>query len=210
MKAKHVITGFFIAATLTAFSYFFVDAGTAIFCHRLIVSNALLKEYASNIPDLLLPIVLVITTFCWTAYFTRVSRGIHNSHTRFLQLCGISLPLAYTVKAVLQHTFGRVDPKLWMFHQQLAGFHWFHGGSRYASFPSGHMTVFSALTAVFWNLYPRFRKVYLAGAVILGVALVATNYHFVSDVVAGAYLGLLVCYMSDLGLNAVSASYRAL
>jgi len=208
MKATHVIVGFFFAALLTLLSYFFVDASAAIFFHRLIVSHAVLKKYTSDIPDLLLPIVLAITTFCWTAYLTRVPSGVHDVHTRFLQLCGVSLPLAYAAKAVLQYTFGRVDPKIWLFHHQLAGFHWFHDGPRYTSFPSGHMTVFTALTVVLWHLYPRFRMVYLAGIIGLGVALVATNYHFVSDVVAGAYLGLLVCYMSDLALIAVSKSYR--
>ncbi len=208
MKASHVIFWFFIALMVTVFSYYFVDAAAAVYFHKVIVSHRILWEYASNIPDLLLPIVLVITAVCWIAYLVSVPKGLHNVHTRFLQLCGVGLPLAYAAKELLQHTFGRANPKFWLFHRQLAGFHWFHEGARFTSFPSGHMTVFTALAVMLWHSYPRFRAVYLAGLVILGLSLVATNYHFVSDVAAGAYLGLLACYVSDAGLNMVSGDYR--
>lgn len=209
MKASYVILGFFIATLATVLSYLFIDAPAAVFFHRLIESHPLIREYASNIPDLLLPIVLIVTSVCWIAYFVSLPQGIHNVHTRFLQWCGVSLPLAYAAKSILQYTFGRVDPKIWLFHHQLAGFHWFHEGSRYGSFPSGHMTVFTALAVMLWHSYPRIRVAYLAALIVLGLLLVATNYHFVSDVAAGAYLGLLVCYLTDAGLGAVSGSYRA-
>lgn len=208
MKASHAVAGFFLAALLTAFGYYSLDASTAIFFHQLIMSHEMLRKYASHIPDFLLPIVLVITTFCWTVFFVWISKGIHNVHTRFMQLCGVSVPLAYVTKTVLQYAFGRADPRMWLAHRQLVGFHWFHGGPGYTSFPSGHMTVFTALATVLWQRYPRYRMVYVAGVVLLGTALVATNYHFVGDAVAGAYLGFLICYLCNLGLIAMSESYR--
>jgi membrane-associated phospholipid phosphatase len=54
------------------------------------------------------------------------------------------------------------------------------------------MLVIGALLAAAWRFYPGTRALCLATATLLGIALVATNYHFVSDVIAGAYLGLLV------------------
>ncbi len=208
MKASHVVAGFFLSTLLTVFGYFLFDASTAIFFHQLIMSHVMLRKYASHIPDFLLPIVLVITTICWTVLFVWMPKGIHNVHTRFMQLCGISVPLAYVVKTVLQYAFGRADPRMWLVHRHLVGFHWFHSGAGYTSFPSGHMTVFTALAAALWQQYPRYRTVYVAGVVLLGTALVATNYHFVSDVVAGAYLGFVVCFVCNLGLIATSESYR--
>ncbi len=205
----YVLEEFFISAVLAVFSYFVLDARIAIFFYHLAMSHVVLRKYESHIPDLLFPAVLVTTVLCWTVLSVWLAKGIRNEHTRFMQLCGVSVPLAYAAKAVLQYAFGRADPRLWLAHRQLVGFHWFHGGAGFTSFPSGHMTVFVAAAAVLWLQYPRFRAVYASGAVLLGTALVATNYHFVSDVVAGAYLGIFVCYICDSGLVAISTSYRA-
>ena len=208
MRALHVFEGFFVAVLLGIFSYFVLDARITTFFHHLVVAHAMLHKYVSHIPDLLFPVVLAMTIFCWTALSVLVARGIQNVHTRFMQLCGVSVPLAYVAKTILQYAFGRADPRMWLLHPHLTGFHWFHGGSGYTSFPSGHMTVFVALAAVLWLQYPRYRTLYVAGVGLLGAALVATNYHFVSDVVAGTYLGVLVCYICDFGLVATSESYR--
>jgi membrane-associated phospholipid phosphatase len=40
------------------------------------------------------------------------------------------------------------------------------------------------------------------------LALIVTNYHFVSDVIAGAYVGLVTAYVVDAGLRAVAPQYR--
>ena len=209
MRALHVFEGFFVAVLLGIFSYFVLDARITIFFHHLVMSHVMLHKYVSHIPDFLFQIVLAMTIFCWTALSVWFARGIQNVHTRFMQLCGVSVPLAYMAKTVLQYTFGRADPTMWLLHPHLTGFHWFHGGAGYTSFPSGHMTVFVALAAVLWLQYPRYRKLYVTGVGLLGAALVATNYHFVSDVVAGTYLGILICYICDFGLVVASESYRA-
>ena len=54
------------------------------------------------------------------------------------------------------------------------------------------MLVIAAIAAVLWRSYPRFAMVYAAGLLAMGVALVLTDYHFLGDVIAGAYGGLLV------------------
>lgn len=208
MTVLRVFAGLAAALLLTMFSYFYLDVPVAVFFHHLAMSDAMLRKYTSHIPDLLFPIAVMITVCCWTALLVWAPKGIHGAHARFLQLCGVSVPLAYAAKCVLQHIFGRVDPRVWIYHHWLAGFHWFHDGAGFASFPSGHMTVFAALAAVLWRHYPRYRIVYGIGAVALGVALVATDYHFVSDVVSGAYLGIMVCYVCDAVLVAVAGSYR--
>ena len=49
-----------------------------------------------------------------------------------------------------------------------------------------------ALLAALCRYYPKFRPWCLLLGVLLGVALIATEYHFLSDVIAGAYLGVVV------------------
>ncbi len=208
MKFHHIIIGFAIAAPLTFFSYVLVDQRLAILIQELIMPHDVLRKVTSNIPDLLLLVVLAITILSWSGYFFLSSKGIHNRQTRFAQLCGVSVPLAYAIKTVLQAAFGRVNPKIWLVHNELAGIHWFPTQPLGYGFPSGHMTVFSALAVVLCYLYPRYRKIYLMTLALLGVALVVTNYHFVSDVTFGAYLGLLICYLANYGLTTLSSSYR--
>ncbi len=209
MKLLHVLEGFVISVLLAVFSYFVLDARISIFFYHLAVSYVVLRKYESHIPDLLFPAVIVTTVLCWTVWYMWLAKGIKNVHTRFLQLCGVSVPLAYTAKTVLQYAFGRADPRLWLAHRQRVGLHWLPGGAGFPRFPSGHRAGFMAAAAELWLRYPRFRAVYASCAVLLGSALVATNYHFVSDVVAGAYLGVLVSYICDVGLVATSESYRA-
>ncbi len=209
MKVLRIFSEFSAVLLLVAFSSLYLDAPVALFFHHLVMSQAVLRKYTAHLPDLLLPIVAVITAGCWMTLLACLVRPVRWVCMRFMLVCGVSVPLAYVAKAVLQYTFGRVNPRTWFLHPDLAGFHWFYAHAGFASFPSGHMTVFVALAAVLWRYYPRFRFVYVASAVALGLALVATNYHFVSDVVAGTYLGFVVSRVCDAGLIGIFRFYRA-
>ena len=52
-----------------------------------------------------------------------------------------------------------------------------------------------------WLFFPRYRAACLAAIGGLGIALVATDYHFLSDVIAGGYLGLVILVGTDRGLE---------
>jgi len=57
------------------------------------------------------------------------------------------------------------------------------------SFPSGHAAVAAAVMSVLWILYPRLRVAWGIGIVGADAGLVALNFHFLSDVVAGSFVG---------------------
>jgi membrane-associated phospholipid phosphatase len=102
-------------------------------------------------------------------------------------------PFRTFVSAGLLHCrIGRITTRFWLHHPDYRQFHWFNGGSHYDGFPSGHMPVFVALGIAMWKEYPRYRTLSAAILSVLALALILTDYHFVSDVVAGAYLGVLV------------------
>lgn len=206
MKVLRIFLEFLVVVLLTVTSYFWFDVPVAVYFQHLVASHALLHKYTSHIPDLLFPFVLAVTVFCWTARFLGLSEGSRSGW--FLQLCGISVPLAYAAKSVLQSAFGRPDPRVWLSHPQLSGFHWLQCCIDYRSFPSGHMTVIAALATVLWQAYPRYRAVYVCGTALLGLALVATNYHYVSDAIAGAYLGISVSRACSYALTAIHGSVR--
>jgi membrane-associated phospholipid phosphatase len=106
---------------------------------------------------------------------------------------------AYVVAALAKHlgkiAFGRTWVESWQPYQPsflrtgVYGFFPFHVGRGYGAFPSGHMCVTMALVVVAMVLWPRLWGLWAAGAVAMALLLVALNVHFVSDVVAGAWLG---------------------
>jgi membrane-associated phospholipid phosphatase len=186
----------------------FLDRPVALFFYRFALAHESLRRYTENIPDLLGPAVLGLTAFAWTAYLWLALRGVRNRHAEFFRLSGTCIPVAFGVKAVLKALVGRSGVRPWLTGNAPYTFHWLHGGSGFEAFPSGHMTVFSALATALWLYYPRSRTLSVAGLALLALALIATDYHFVSDVLAGTYLGVLVCLAIDDAYGRMSARSR--
>jgi len=190
MVTKLII--FVLTAVIVALCIWSYDQMLAIYISKLLANNTILLKYATNIPDFLLLFVCVTTTIAFTGYLTRSRKGIYNEDTTFFHLTMYAVPATYVAKTFLKYVCGRTTPREWLQKPDLYGFHWFLGSEMQAAFPSGHMAVFTALAASLWRFYPRYRVIYALFLLALAVALVATNYHYLSDVVAGAYLGVLV------------------
>jgi membrane-associated phospholipid phosphatase len=201
MNLKKISIGFLLVVVLVVCSYCFLDGTTALFLNGLWMSHARLSIFSANIPDFLFALVCLITGIAWTAYFYLTRKGIYNKHTRFFQLIAITIPLTFFLKSALKHAVGRINTRFWLRHPGFKEFHWFHGVGNYTSFPSGHVAVFMALAVALWRFYPRYQSTYFGILSVLALALILTNYHFISDVIAGAYLGFLVDYFTRLGLT---------
>ena len=80
-------------------------------------------------------------------------------------------------------------------HDGVFGFNSFHGGPGYASFPSGHMSLTCAVVSVLWIAYPKLRALYALVVLAVAVGLVGANYHFLSDIIAGSFVGSTVGIM---------------
>ncbi len=182
---------------LVPYSYFFLDERTAMAVNHLWMSNPRFSLLSSNIPDLLFLFVCLVTGSAWVAYFSLVRRGINSIHVWFFQLAAMSLPISFMMKSVLKFVAGRMETRLWLRHLHLYQFHLYPVVGHYSGFPSGHMTVITVLILAFWKYYPRYRPVYLSLLVALALALIATAYHFISDIIAGVYVGFLVYYFTD-------------
>jgi membrane-associated phospholipid phosphatase len=69
------------------------------------------------------------------------------------------------------------------------------------SFPSGHVSVLSALAFIAWGTRPAAGAALLFGAVIVGLARVLAGVHWPIDVAGGVFVGaftaLIVYYASD-------------
>ncbi|NTW10669.1 MAG: phosphatase PAP2 family protein [Chlorobiaceae bacterium] len=58
------------------------------------------------------------------------------------------------------------------------------------SFPSGHSATAFSAAAVFSILFPRFRFLFFSAAALIAFSRIAVGKHYVSDVIAGSFLGL--------------------
>jgi membrane-associated phospholipid phosphatase len=112
--------------------------------------------------------------------------------------CDIGLLVTELIKDQLKFVFGRTWPDSWapnissLIRDNQYGFHFFHGGQSFQSFPSGHAAAVAAVMSVLWMQLPAFRPIYVLCIAATGLGLVLLNLHFVSDALAGTFVGFSV------------------
>jgi len=143
----------------------------------------------------LYPFLLVVLA----ALFFLIGCGVSMISGRSLRpwtaipiLCSWATMWAVASEIILKRIFGRgwTDPTF--VREHLYGFHFLHGETHWDAFPSGTATVSFAILAVLWILRPRWRVAGTATVVLLSVAVVIGNYHWLSDVIAGGFLGVTI------------------
>jgi len=185
-----------VTAGLVAACYRWFDRPIAYFVHshlRPVRLNGL--NLLASVQDPLIPLAIALLAF--EAF--RILRGrLLSVHHRIGCACGLSILVAEAIKDQLKFVFGRAWPRSGGQHLPSLidtgtyGFHWMHGGSIYQSFPSGHMGAACAMLSVLWVCYPRGRILWVLGALAVAAALIAGNYHFLGDVIGGAFVGASV------------------
>ena len=179
---------------VTFLSIVYLDSKIAVNVMQFLLSFRVLHRATKNIPDFLPPLVGIGTLLMWIIYFFRTMKKKNDVMTQFLRLAGTALPAAYLLKSFFKYMFGRTGPRSWLLHHEPLEFHWFHKMWS-GSFPSGHMTVFAAFGAAVIYYYPQYRRLVIILLGFLGIALIVTDYHFLSDVIAGTYLGFITTYL---------------
>jgi membrane-associated phospholipid phosphatase len=178
----------------------FLDKEIAVKVMHFLQSIRTLHKATENIPDLLPYLVGAGTILTWVIYLYRLSKKKYGIKTQFLFLSATALPAAYVLKTFFQFAFGRISAREWLLLKTPHHFNWFKDFGN-GCFPSGHMTVFAAFGTAILIYYPQYRKAVLILLTLLGAALIATDYHYLSDVIAGAYLGVLTTYTLWLALQ---------
>lgn len=107
----------------------------------------------------------------------------------------------------LKFIFGRTLPSAYL-HSGQYGFHWFHEGKKFGSFPSGHTDQVAAILSVLWVFYPRWRWIYGIALLLLTFALMAGQWHFLSDIIAGGYVGAVAGSATMAIWDTVSRRHR--
>jgi membrane-associated phospholipid phosphatase len=115
-------------------------------------------------------------------------RGLSQS-SQALALSGFALAWGVcTTEFLLKPFFQRVPPAEWFAHGTSA-VQWFSREDN-GSFPSGHAAQLAAVGTILWSAYRRWRWIYVGITLLLSAVLVAGNWHYVSDVIAGLFVGV--------------------
>ncbi|MFZ0847492.1 MAG: phosphatase PAP2 family protein [Pseudolabrys sp.] len=182
-----------------AISIQWLDRPIARFVHDHLGSphDQVFDQFA-RIPDPLIPIAII--GFVALGLRALIGRALSNYQAAAF-VCSLSVIVAETTKDQLKFVFGRTWPETWSGNNRsfirdgAYGFHFMHGGGEYQSFPSGHMGAACAILSVLWLWYPRLRWLFAIAGLVVAASLVGANYHFLSDVIAGAFVGISVGWL---------------
>jgi membrane-associated phospholipid phosphatase len=181
-----------VVVVASTISYLWFDRPIALFFHRTVSEQATFAQLG-RLPDPFLPLAVIV--FVGLGLW-RLSDQQLSKVQKCALVCSISLLAAVATKAELKLVFGRTWPVSWMgnnpsfIRDGIYGFNFFHGGNEYASFPSGHMAMICATISVLWIYFPSARAFYALAALATGTGLVVANYHFLSDVIVGSFVGI--------------------
>lgn len=197
----------FLGATVAGVvvSYLWLDRPIAFFVHEHVRQFSIFAKM-TQFPELIAPFAGAL--LLGLGLFALAGRPMAKPSTTVF-LCGLSLVVAGAIKTQLKYVFGRTWPETWvrnnpsLIHDGVYGFNPFHeGGIAYSSFPSGHTAAICALTSVLWICYPRYWPLYLAAILAVSIGLVGADYHFLSDVIAGIFVGTSTGWMLVAAWNA--------
>ena len=116
--------------------------------------------------------------------------------------CSISFISTSLINSQLKYAFGRTWPDTWiennpsLIQNGVFGFNPFHGGLGFASFPSAHAAGVCSVMAVLWWSYPNWRPICIACVAAVAIGLIGANYHFLSDVIGGMFVGGFAGYIT--------------
>jgi membrane-associated phospholipid phosphatase len=184
-----------VAATV---AYLWLDRPIALLAHSNAAHQGSFARF-THIPDPLIPLGTI--AFVAVALVAIAGRPLPKFAVA-ASLCGISAVMAETIKNQLKFVFGRTWPETWtnnnpsFIRDGVYGFNPFHGGEGYASFPSGHTAVTCAVVSVLWIFFPRFRALYALAVLAVVGGLLGADYHFLSDIIAGGFVGTSTGWMT--------------
>ena len=189
------------ASAAVVLCYFWIDRPVAFYVHDHEIHQYRVFRWLTYPP----PEVQNLSALVLTILVVRRAWGPFLRWQKVMLVACISLIVADDFRISLGDVFGRYWPETWthdnpsLIGTGTYGFHPFQRGDDVGSFPSGHACRILAFAGVWMIAMPRTRLIAMVLGIPMLLSLVAMNYHFVSDVIAGSVLGgLMAMYATHL------------
>ena len=192
LRGTLIATALCIVAVLIC--YFWIDRPVAFFVYRHHTNSFQVFRWLTYPP----PEVQNWAALVLTILIVRRAWGPFLRWQKVLLVACVSLIVADDFRISLGDVFGRYWPETWthdnpsLIGTGTYGFHPFQRGDDIGSFPSGHACRILGFAGVWMIAMPGTRVIAMIVCAPMLVSLVAMNYHFISDVIAGSVLGALI------------------
>lgn len=173
-----------LCALAIAMAFLYLDVPIASHVFGILSSKqSLAKGFASGI------LLGVETALALALILTRILRGHLSPFGRATVLACVTSICAYAINdSTMKLLFGVPGPAA-VLHGARHTFHFLHGSPR-SSFPSGHMALAGAFAGVFMRFYRASILPFSALLLLAAGLLIVGDWHFLSDVIAGTFLGV--------------------
>jgi membrane-associated phospholipid phosphatase len=181
-----------VAAVLLC--YFFIDKPVVFFAHAHGAREYALLHWFQKIPNviqLLSPAaVLYLVYRLYKKSLSHFDRFILHAVVTLIGITVVKYPIKYFFARHWPSTFYKGN--LSLLDDGVYGFAFFEVGKAFEALPSGNAAVIFGLAFIFWFYYPRWRWLGALLCLLSAVGVIGLYYHFVGDVVAGAFMGIAV------------------
>lgn len=188
---RRILVAALSCVILVGFSIAMVDRPSSTWSHATL-HDVVVFRWFTHLVDPTLPVAAVVLALAGVG---ALRRWQPPPWFQTLLACALATVIAVVIKDQLKYACGRLWPETWTHNNPswtgngTYGFFPFHGGEGWESFPSGHTTRITAFMAVLWLRMPRLRWLWITFICLVGIGLFGADYHFIGDIIAGAYLG---------------------
>jgi len=181
-----MVSRFLIGAALCLLAIVFIDGPVARLFSETVLHHHQ-RKYAISSQMLLVPLAVAAASFLFWG-----RKGLQSPAKRAIILGAVSGIAAFaTNNLILKPFFGRRGIDYFLYYPADYGFFFFKGVWK-DNFPSGHMAMIAAVVTITWREFPRARWLSAVVMVLAASLLLFGEWHFVSDLIAGALWGNLI------------------
>ena len=189
---KKISIGFVLTAISVVISYLFLDRPIAFWMYAHPLSLYPCFEWITYIAVG----IGAVMAFCLPVFAViSISRPLKKIE-KIVFISSLSLAVTIFLKDIAKLIFGRYWIQTWidqnpsLISNGAYGFHFLQAGSEYGSFPSGHTAIVCSSMTFLWFFAPKWRFIAILLVFLEVLGLIVMDYHFLSDILAGAFLGI--------------------
>lgn len=175
---------FFVCLVLISVSYFYWDIPLVIYCKALNRSIVDIAQIITILGESRWYYVILVPAFVYFLFLAK--NKLWSMRILFLF---VSISAAGLISTLIKWLVGRYRPS--MLDEGLYGFNFFGAGYELTSLPSGHTVTAFSLAAAVGILFPRLSIAAFIIAISIGMTRIILTSHYLSDVIAGAGIGIL-------------------